>query len=242
MSGASYQHPITFVPSGDLKRDFAHSFDEYDNNLGVFLPPRPDLAILDIGCGWGQFLAWLRARGYTAATGIDVGGQQVEFCRAQGFQAIQVDDSRLFLESRPGTHDLIALHHVIEHVPTGDGLSLLRAVRTALRPGGRVLVQTPNMSAASASFTRYIEISHVTGYTETSLAEILSFAGLEDVRVFGSRTPLRLRPRRLAWLALRVFTRTLWRLLLIAELGSDAPKHLEKSLFGTGIRTATRSE
>lgn len=241
MSTPGYEHPVTFSATGDLRRDFAHAFADYDCNVRPLLAGAMDQPILEIGCGWGQFLLWLRERGYNGAIGIDVGRRQVEFCRSLGLEAVVAADSTRFLLDHARGYQLIALHHVIEHMPSSAGLALLSAAHGSLRPGGRILVQTPNMSAASAGFSRYIEISHETGYAETSLAEILDLAGFESVHIFGSRTPLALRPKRVAWLAMRALTRALWRAILMAELGSDTPRILDKNIFGTGMKPPGRS-
>src|SRR5262245_14117670 len=236
MTERGYNHPITFTPTGDLERDFAPAFEDYEANVRSLLPTTAERPILEVGCGWGQFLTWLKMIGHTAVTGIDVGARQVEFCRAHGLDATRVEDTQVFLEERPDQYELIVLHHVIEHMPASLGLALLRRVWVALRPGGRVVIQTPNMSSAAANIERYIEITHETGYTESSLSEILSLAGFEGIRVFGNRTTFKVSPRRIAWLAARFLGRMFWRALLFAELGTDAPRCLEKNIYGTGLK------
>jgi cyclopropane fatty-acyl-phospholipid synthase-like methyltransferase len=191
---------------------------------------------LDIGCGWGQFLWWLRERGYAAAEGIDVGDEQVKQCHSLGLRARRVEDSAAFLKENAASFDVITMHHVIEHMEAAVGLELLRAIYGALREGGRVILQTPNMNATSANYTRYIEMTHVTGYTDSSLAEILQMAGFRDVRVYGNKTRFGLSPRRLLWLGLQAVSRFWWRVMLTAELGSEAPRVLSKNLYAVGNR------
>ena len=92
------------------------------------------------------------------------------------------------------------------------------------------------MNAASANYERYIELTHVTGYTDSSLAELLQVAGFHNINVYGSRTPFKAHPKRLLWLGLQTVSRILWRSLLIAELGSDAPRVVSKNLYAVGYR------
>jgi SAM-dependent methyltransferase len=233
-----YKHPITFRPTGDELVDFGPAMDDFDENVRRLLPAARDAAILDLGCGWGQFLWWLKLREYTGGRGIDVGHQQVDYCRSLGLDAIRVDSSLQYLHHHPSTFDRITLNHVIEHMPASVGLDLLQACREALKEGGSVIVQTPNMSAVSAAFSRYIEISHVTGFTQNSLLQILQLAGFSEVRVFGNRTPFKRTLRRMVWLAVRASARFAWRLMLIAELGSDAPSVLTKNLYAVGQKAS----
>jgi 2-polyprenyl-3-methyl-5-hydroxy-6-metoxy-1,4-benzoquinol methylase len=231
MAMEDYQHPPTFRSTGNPSVDFRHSSEDYDANVAPYLPASQNARTVDVGCGWGQFLWWLQSRGFTAIEGVDLGPDQVKQCRSLGFQAQQVTDSATFLGERPAQFDLVTMHHIIEHVDTPAGLNLLRAAHTALKPGGRIIVQTPNMNAVSAGYTRHIEMTHVTGYTDSSLCEAMMMAGFHNVRVFGSKTPFRLAPRRLMWLGLQATMRLLWWSMLYAELGSDAPRVLNKNLY-----------
>src|SRR5262245_13422925 len=53
-----------------------------------WLPTGREVPILDIGCGSGQFLYFLRDRGFGQAAGIDLDGDQVEVARSLGLNAI----------------------------------------------------------------------------------------------------------------------------------------------------------
>ena len=234
-----YQHPITFARTGNLGNDYQFAFADYETNLANYLPVDREARILDIGCGWGQFLSWLKQKNYRHLEGIDMGSDQVVHCRSLGLNASQASDSVLYLRERVETYDLVTLHHVIEHVPPTNGLELLRAMRDSLRPGGMAIVQTPNMSAVSAGFSRYIEFTHVTGYTESNLHEALLLAGFARATVFGSRTPLRFTPKRLLWIGLQSCLRAAWRVALFSELGSDAPHILTKNLYAVAYRDPT---
>lgn len=234
-----YQHPITFQPSGNLGQDYQFAFADYEVNLATYLPPDREAKILDIGCGWGQFLSWLREKKYSNLEGIDLGADQVAHCRSIGLSAYQALDSTAYLGERLRAYDLISLHHVIEHLPTTKGLELLRAINDSLRPGGIAIIQTPNMSSMSAGFSRFIEVTHVTGYTETSLHEALRLAAFGQVSIFGSRTPLKFTPKRLLWIGLQSCFRALWRTALFAELGSDTPRILTKNLYAVAQRSST---
>src|SRR5688572_31684976 len=127
-----YQHPVNYQASGDVAADLKYAAEIYDSNLGKYPPQDKHAAILDVGCGWGQFLLWLRAKGYTAARGIDLGDEQERYCRSLGLNVTQVEDSTAFLKSHPTQFQMISMHHVIEHMPASEGVELLRAAYSAL--------------------------------------------------------------------------------------------------------------
>src|SRR5262245_17012674 len=147
----NYQHPPTFRSTGDISADFRHSAADYDVNVAQHLFQNRDARIVDVGCGWGQFVWWLRNRGYVKIEGIAVGNEQVRQCEGLGLKVQQVSDSAAFLREFEGQFDIVSMHHIIEHVETAEGLKLLRAAHSCLKPGGRIIIQTPNMNATSAN-------------------------------------------------------------------------------------------
>jgi 2-polyprenyl-3-methyl-5-hydroxy-6-metoxy-1,4-benzoquinol methylase len=106
-------HCAQFNPS-----DASAAFPDYDLNLRPLLPANRDAAILDLGCGMGQFLAYLKARGYQRVTGIDLSRSQIDYCHAQGLLNAQlVDDSIAFLAGQQQQFAAIVAIDVIEHIP-----------------------------------------------------------------------------------------------------------------------------
>ena len=61
----------------------------------------------------------------------------------------------------------------------------------------QIIVQTPNMASLGAGFSRYIELTHVTGFSENSSVEMLELTGFDKVSTFGSKTAVCVTPSRL---------------------------------------------
>jgi SAM-dependent methyltransferase len=236
MNPVEHQHPPTYISTGDPIKDFKYAFEAYDSDIGSYLPEDKNAAILDVGCGWGQCLLWMKLKGYSNLLGIDVGADQEAHGSAIGIDVRRVDDPSKFLESHAGEFDLVVMNHVIEHVPAHEGIKILQSIFKALRTGGRIIVQTPNMNSIGANAGRYIEISHVTGYTDTSLQQLVGLAGFQDIEAFGNKTKVLLKPRRLAWFGLQKVSRMIWKIMLFSELGSDSPTVIEKNLYVTATK------
>lgn len=151
-----------------------------------WLPASKEARILDLGCGWGHQLMELWCAGYRNLEGVDHSPGQAEATRRAAGDRIQVHcaDGRSFLRGRPGWFDLIVLNDVLEHVPLGEVREFLRDLRGALAKDGVLVVRTPNMSSLLAAHSRFIDVTHLTGFTEASLVQLLEQCGFTGHRFF----------------------------------------------------------
>jgi SAM-dependent methyltransferase len=99
---------------------------------------RPEDAVLDAGCGSGRVFAHGLSRRVRRVVGVDVTDESR--ANANLTDAVKGDLARLPL--RGASFDLIVMSHVAEHLeaPEGAFVELARV----LRPGGRLLLLTPN--------------------------------------------------------------------------------------------------
>jgi 2-polyprenyl-3-methyl-5-hydroxy-6-metoxy-1,4-benzoquinol methylase len=114
----------------------------------MYLRPVPGGELLDVGCGGGAQLVQMRRLGWRVA-GVDPDERAVAM--ATGQHGLDVRKGTLEEQRFPAARfDAVTLSHVIEHVH--DPLALLRECGRVLKPGGRVVVVTPN--AASLTHRR----------------------------------------------------------------------------------------
>jgi SAM-dependent methyltransferase len=105
--------------------------------------------LLDLGCGSGKFLRDMRELGWDVA-GVDPDPKVASYLRHQyGLDVHQgsLEDAHI----AEASFDVVTMNNVIEHLP--DPIRTLQAVRRVLRPGGKLVVLTPNIdSMASRAF------------------------------------------------------------------------------------------
>lgn len=154
----------------------------YEAHLLPHLPADRRARILDLGCGYGRILHALRKAGYSDLHGVDSSPEQVEAARRNGFTHVECGGALEHLERRPGVYDAIVLFDVVEHVPKQDLVGLLSRARASLKPGGRLVVQTPNGLSPLSPYT-YGDFTHETAFTTLSVIQVLEAAGFRDVRV-----------------------------------------------------------
>ena len=105
-------------------------------HLGELKPGR----LLDIGCGDGEFSYRIRKLGW-AVEGLDFDAEAARL--AEQRHGLKVNVCSVEEMAYPDdSFDAVTMNHVIEHL--ADPLAVLRNVRRILKPGGRLIVVTPN--------------------------------------------------------------------------------------------------
>jgi SAM-dependent methyltransferase len=162
-----------------------------------FLPLLADLdraaPLGEIGCGDGRLLAYWQRRGFSHAQGIDISAEQVALARQRGVQAEQADVFD-WLPRHAGHFAAIIAVDVFEHFTRDELLQLVPLVHAALRPGGRLLVQTANGAGLFAGQVIHGDLTHLTILTPESLGQLLRPFGFEDLAFYETGpVPIRLR-------------------------------------------------
>ena len=100
----------------------------------------PGGRLLDVGCGKGDLLARLLHRGWTVE-GLEVDGEAAAYARTN--HGLKVHVGALEGQRFPDdVFDAVTMNHVIEHVH--DPIALIRESLRVLKPGGRLVLATPN--------------------------------------------------------------------------------------------------
>lgn len=148
----------------------------------------PGGRVIEVGFGNGQSLALLREAGWDVA-GSEIDAACVETARNLGFEVVHGEfTAGLFAAA---SADAVVASHAIEHVP--DPRAFFAEARRVLRPGGRLVLRTPNAASTDARRAgpawRGLEVPrHLTIHTPGSLAILAEQEGFAEISVRG--TPL----------------------------------------------------
>lgn len=147
--------------------------------------------ILDIGCGPGTFVGSLDENHTTL--GVDVSGQQVAYANLRygsperAFHHGTVGE----LPESVGEFDAVTAIELIEHLSPEDVKETLEAAVAKLRPGGKLVVTTPNFGGVWPLVERGLnvfgdvdyELQHTNKFTRSSLAVLITMLGLREATV-----------------------------------------------------------
>ena len=98
-----------------------------------------DMRILDVGCGTGLLLCWLKELGFNNLMGVDpLIPSDIHY--EDGLRVLKKE-----LVSIGGKWDLVMFHHSFEHIL--DQLGTLQAAKTILKENGVCLIRVPTVSS-----------------------------------------------------------------------------------------------
>lgn len=157
----------------------------FEHNYKSLFPDDKQAMILDIGVGRGEMLGCMRNWGYENYNGIDISPSTVAHCGRLGLRCELVDDTAEYLRRHANTYRVITMLDVLEHIPREMAIGLLSAIREALSDDGIAIIQVPNMQAPFAYLHHFNDVTHVVGYVEHSLTQVLLAAGFRKFRFFG---------------------------------------------------------
>jgi 2-polyprenyl-3-methyl-5-hydroxy-6-metoxy-1,4-benzoquinol methylase len=116
-------------------------------------------AVIDLGCGRGEFLELLKERGITAV-GIDANEDMVDLCRDNGLNVIK-DNLLSYLQKTPDRSlDGAFSAQVIEHMSPEQIFLLLSLLDKKLKPGSPVVIETVNTNCQVALSNFFLDPTH----------------------------------------------------------------------------------
>ncbi len=167
-----------------------------------------DAAVLDLGCGYGEFINQIRAR---ERHGMDL-NPAVRRHLAEDIIFHEQDCSARWTVA-PGSLDLVFSSNFLEHLP--DKACLLRTlgeVRRSLKPGGRFIAMGPNVRFLGGLYWDFLD--HHVVLSDRSLGEALELSGFRIERIYPRFLPYTLvNTRPVPDLLVRMYLRwrPLWR-------------------------------
>lgn len=166
----------------DLEKHF-NSALKLQKEVEAELPVNKSARILDLGCGFGTFLNYLKQSGYTNLYGVELGSEQIEFLKTKGLNVKNADIFE-FLTNSEEKYDLITLFDVLEHFNKNELVKLIPLLKRNLTSSGKIIIRVPNGEAIFKGSIMYGDFTHETYFTKRSLIQLFKTFDFKTVDVF----------------------------------------------------------
>jgi len=110
--------------------------------------------VIDVGCGRGEFLLACHSAGI-AARGFDTNERSVADLVARGIDASVAGVPGCFANLADGSIGTVVAMHVVEHLPVDALFALFAESSRVLRPGGLLIIETPNAESLAVSASEF---------------------------------------------------------------------------------------
>ena len=173
------------VQEADREFHDAHREDIVVNIEKLLERPLNGIRVLDIGCGWGQTMKYLTAKG-AHCSGFDPAPEAVAYVQSSGLECVRAGLERMdvFGERR---FDVVLLMNVLEHL--SDPVEVVEDIRrSVLDKGGMLVVEVPNefnifqiaaQELHGLSQWWVAPPAHLNYFSSSSLVALLSGSGFE---------------------------------------------------------------
>ncbi len=140
-------------------------------------------AILDIGCGSGLMLQFLKQEGFNNLYGIDISEQQVKRARDKGLNA-DVCNIFDFIKVNKNKFDIIFALDVVEHFYKNELLDFFTGLNYLVNKNGILIIHTPNGEGLFPQHVIYGDLTHLTIFNPNSLGQILRLTGFNQIKYY----------------------------------------------------------
>jgi len=166
-------------------------WNQYHNQLDYYLgiTGRKPIKILDVGCAQGTLALKLGEAGHQVVA-VDIRPQFLEYAKSRHeYGDVRFLAANALEDDLPGDQDLIFANQIIEHLVYP--VELLQRLKTLLKPGGRLVVTTPNGDYIKNALPSYRELGNPKDweymqFTADGDGHFFAYRSEELVDIFGA--------------------------------------------------------
>jgi|LQYC01.1.fsa_nt_gi 2-polyprenyl-3-methyl-5-hydroxy-6-metoxy-1,4-benzoquinol methylase len=143
--GFYLHYPKVQLPEYEIDYHQGRLKTNHDRNLYIertnqILKFQKEGDLLDVGCGFGEFIKFSQSVGYTV-TGLEISKFAADIARKSTSSPI-VTSPIARTNFQPNSFDVITMWHVLEHID--DPIDTLNIIKTWLKPSGLLVLELPN--------------------------------------------------------------------------------------------------
>jgi cyclopropane fatty-acyl-phospholipid synthase-like methyltransferase len=218
-----YSSYITYVSSStieNIKSDLNSRKPYIEKLIKDLIPYNKDVSILDIGCGHGAFLYFLKEKGYKNLKGLDISHEQVSMAHELGLNNVSHSNLLEDLPKLPEkSYDVIIAFDIIEHFTKDEIFKILESSCKILKSGGKLILHIPNGEAIFSGRIFHGDFTHEACFTRSSLKQILTSCNFSNISFYEDK-PIVHGVKSLIRSIIWFISRNIFRLIYMAETGN----------------------
>ena len=138
--------------------------------------------VLDAGCGRGEFLELLKDAGIEAR-GADTNPDMVAHCRERGMDVAHADAIGVLEGLDEDSLGGLFAAQLVEHLAPARLVAFLEGAARALRPDGRIVLETINPASLVALRNYFADLTHEQPLVPETLAFLVESTGFREVEI-----------------------------------------------------------
>jgi len=157
----------------------------YNHLISNFFPNDKSVQILDIGCGYGDFVWFIQNSGYQNIIGVDDSEEMIKEGKRLGVLNIFKDDILIYLKKIPSnTYDVITAIDIIEHFEKQSLFYLIQEINRVLKPNGQLITHQPNGDSPFVNSILYGDYTHEQAFTKQSMSQLILSNGFQEIKSY----------------------------------------------------------
>ncbi len=188
--------------------------------IARYVPPDRRARILDLACGHGAFLYYLKSTGYINVSGVDISREQIDLAHRLGIREVKCRDLLSELKDLSSESiDTVIMMDILEHLEADELFEILDQVFRVLKRTSICIAHVPNAEGLYGMRIRYGDLTHERAFAPTAAEQLFRTVGFAKVQCHEDR-PVIHGVKSLARLILWAAATVPHRLLLTAETGA----------------------
>ena len=163
----------------------ALKYETFRRRMALIRKKATGVRLLDVGCSSGYFIEVALENGFDAY-GIELSSRAISLAKENIRKRITQGDVNILGQSGENPYDVIVAFDIIEH--TQDPLLFLRSIKELLKPGGCIVLSTPDTghfvrSVMGSRWPMLQPLQHTYLFSKRAISRALEMAAYHDLRI-----------------------------------------------------------
>lgn len=151
---------------------------EYVATIDSLAPPIPGGPWLDLACGRGDWLKTVRSAG-REGYGVESNAAALPHCKSLGLNVAGADPVAYLRNCAESSFAVIGAFHILDRYPARQAFELIRGSVRALKPGGVLILESPNpASLLAGAHEAWFDPTHLRPMPAFTAEFLLEYFGL----------------------------------------------------------------